>query len=206
MQPILVLNKSSYFLHFRLVFFHSTDMPQRQGKRQGTRTNATIRYNEFEHNANRGTFIMDKNNGVPYSLSKSKRWELLDSQDNQLPVRKTIPMEMTSNIKSSPFRPGYRGGCFLDYNRARRFQAVDGKRTNTQLEEQVTVDTWIDLPFKDHEYPLQRQLHTNHATPCKACLATGGVIVFRGRGKKSSGKTKGMKSYRRKDWNDEFNL
>jgi hypothetical protein len=181
-------------------------MPQRQGKRQGLKTNATIRRNEFEHNANRGSFIMDKNSDVPYSLSKSKRWELLDSEENQLPIRQMIPMQLTSNHKSSPFARAFPGGFFIDFDRARRYQTVNGKRSNVHLEEEETVDTWIDLPFKNHEYPLKRELRKNHSTPCKACLRTGGVIVFRGRGKKSFGKTKGMKSYRYKDWQDEFNL
>jgi hypothetical protein len=182
-------------------------MPQRQGKRQGVRTNATIRRNEFEHNANRGDFIMDKNNTVPFSLSKSKRWELLDDKEKQLPIRKMIPMYMRSNCKSSPFTHGsFFGGFFHDFDRARQYQAVNGKRSNVQLEEQESVDAWIDLSFKDHEYPLKRELGKKHDTPCKGCLARGGVILFRGRGKKSLGKTKGMKSYRRKDWEDEFNL
>ena len=77
-------------------------MPQRQGKRQGLRTNATVRRNEFEHNANRGDYIMDR--GLPLSLSKSKRWELIDDQENQLPVEKMIHMHEESNRKGSPFR------------------------------------------------------------------------------------------------------
>ncbi|UJR09407.1 hypothetical protein I4U23_013649 [Adineta vaga] len=181
-------------------------MPQRQGKRQGVRTNATIRRNEFERIANRGKFLLEKNNSVPLSLSKSNRWELLNTEENQLPIRKMIPMHMTSNSKVSPFARAFSGGCFEDYDRARQYQLVNGKRNNISLEEQETIDTWIDVPFNDHEYPLKRQLHRKHETPCKGCLARGGVIVFRGRGKKSSGKTKGMKSYRRKDWEDEFNI
>jgi hypothetical protein len=51
---------------------------------QGLRTHTTIRRNEFEHKANRGDFIIDKNSQVPLSLSKSKRWELLDNEENQL--------------------------------------------------------------------------------------------------------------------------
>lgn len=184
-------------------------MPQRQGKRQGVRTNATIRYNEFEHNANRGDFLLDKNCLVPLSLSKSKRWKLLnddDSEKKQLTIRKTIPLHMTSNEKVSPYARAFSGGCFVDYDRARRYQSINGNRSNIQLEEQEHIDTWIDLSFKTHEYPLKRELRKNHATPCKGCLARGGVYLFRGRGKKSLGKTKGMKSYRRKDWKDEFNL
>src|SRR5690242_16566248 len=123
-------------------------MPQRQGKRQGLKTNATIRHNEFEHHANRGDFIIDKNSGVPFSLSKSKRWELLDNEENQLPIRKMIPMHMTSNCKSSPFGLGFPGGLFQDFDRARQYQIVNKKRSNIQLEEQETIDTWIDLPFK----------------------------------------------------------
>ncbi len=72
--------------------------------------------------------------------------------------------------------------------------------------EQKSVNTWIDLSFKDYEYPLKRELLKNHNTPCKACLRCGGVRLFHGRGKKSLRKTKGMKSYRHKDWEDEFNL
>ncbi len=74
---MIIANKIVEFSYFRLVFFNSSNMPQRQG----VRTNATIRRNEFEHNANRGDFIMDKNNKVPFSLSKSKRWELLDDEE-----------------------------------------------------------------------------------------------------------------------------
>ena len=48
-------------------------MPQRQGKRRGVRTNATIRRNEFERNVNRGEQIQDKINGLFFSLSKYKR-------------------------------------------------------------------------------------------------------------------------------------
>ncbi|CAF4366468.1 unnamed protein product, partial [Adineta steineri] len=66
-------------------------MPERQGKRQGLRTNATVRRNEFEHKANRGDFLVDKNSEVPLSLSKSNRWKLLDDKEFQLPVRKMIP-------------------------------------------------------------------------------------------------------------------
>lgn len=186
---------------------NSASMPQRQGKRRGVRTNATVRRNEFEHHANRGDFIINKETAVPLSLSKSNRWELLDDEDAPLCVRKMLPSSMTSNERASPFWPeGYHGGSFVDYDRARRFQSVNGKRCDVILEEQDEVTTWIDLSFKDHEYPLQRQLGKKHATPCKCCLRTGGVLVFRGRGKKSFCKTKGMKSYRRKDWNDEFNL
>lgn len=183
-------------------------MPQRQGTRHGIRTNATIRRNEFEHDANRGDFIIDKNYPTPLSLSKSKGWQLLDrNEQNQLPVRKQIPMSMTSNSRSSPYhRSGYHGGFFDDFDRARQYQSINGKRTDIQLEMMDTVDAWVDLSFRKHEYPLKRQLHKRHDTPCKCCLRTGGVFVFRGRGKKSSGKTKGMKSYRRKDWEDEFNL
>ena len=180
-------------------------MPQRQGKRQGIRTNATIRRNEFEHEANRGAFLIDRNL-VPLSLSKSKRWQLLDNNENQLPVRKMIPPWMTSNSRMGPFGRGYHGGCFEDYDRARQYQSINGKRNNKSIESQETVNEWIDVPFGDCEYPLKRQLHKKHDTPCKCCLRSGGVKVFRGCGKKSSGKTKGMKSYRRKDWNDEFNL
>jgi hypothetical protein len=182
-------------------------MPQRQGKRQGIRTNATIRRNEFEHNANRGDFIIDKNSEVPLSLSKSKRWELLDDEEKQLPIRKMIPMYMTSNCKSSPFtHRSFAGGLFNDYDQARNYQSVNGKRSNIKLDEQESIDAWIDLSFQNHEYPLKRELRKKHGTPCRACLNCGGVIVFRGRGKKSLGKTKGMKSYRRKDWEEEFNL
>lgn len=183
-------------------------MPQRQGQRNGIRTNATIRRNEFEHEANRGDFIIDKTNPTPFSLSKSKRWELLEqTEESRLPVRKQIPMQMTSNSKTSPYhRRGYHGGFFEDYDRARQYQSINGKKSNIQLEVSDTIDAWIDLSFRKHEYPLQRQLHKKHETPCKCCLRTGGVFVFRGRGKKSSGKTKGMKSYRWKDWQDEFNF
>ena len=93
-------------------------MPQRQGKRQGIRTNATIRRNEFEHEANRGAFLIDRNL-VPLSLSKFKRWQLLDNNENQLPVRKMIPPWMTSNSRMGPFGRGYQGGCFEDDDRAR---------------------------------------------------------------------------------------
>ena len=94
-------------------------MPQRQGKRNGIRTNATIRRNEFEHNANRGDFIIDKNNPTALSLSKSKGWQLLDqNKENQLPVRKQIPIHMISNSRTSPYcRGGYHGGLFNDYDR-----------------------------------------------------------------------------------------
>lgn len=78
-------------------------MPQRQGKRNGLKTNATVRRNEFEHKANRGDFIINKNDSVPLSLSKSKRWEILDDEENSLPICKTIPARMTSNDKSSPY-------------------------------------------------------------------------------------------------------
>ncbi len=151
---------------------------------------------------------MDKNSQVPLSLSKSKRWELLDDEEKQLPIRKMIPMYMTSNSKSSPYTHGsFSGGFFVDYDRARNYQALNGKRSNVQLDEQESVDAWIDLSFKNHEYPLKRELGKKHSTPCKGCLARGGgVILFRGRGKKSLRKTKGMKSYQRKDWEDEFNL
>ncbi|CAF5211080.1 unnamed protein product, partial [Rotaria magnacalcarata] len=91
-------------------------------------------------------------------------------------------------------------------DRARQYQTVNGKRSTIQLEQQETINEWIDLSFKTNEYPLKRELYKNHCTPCKACLNRGGVILFRGRGKKSSTKTKGMKSYHRKDWQDEFNL
>ncbi|CAF1037210.1 unnamed protein product [Rotaria sp. Silwood1] len=182
-------------------------MPQRQGKRQGLRTNATVRRNEFEHKAHRGDFLIDKNSRIPFSLSKSKRWELLDDEENQPPIRKMIPMDMRSNRKNSPFyHVGFPGGDFEDFDRARHYQTINRKRSNVRLEEEEKVTAWIDLSFKDYEYPLQRQLHKNHDTPCKGCLRHGGVIVFRGRGKKSLGKTKGMMSYRRKDWEDEFNL
>ena len=183
-------------------------MPQRQGKRNGVRTNATIRRNEFEHEANRGDFLIDKRSRTPFSLSKSKRWELLDQNEDQpLPIRKQIPMEMISNSRTSPYcRGGYHGGLFHDFDRARQYQRIDGEKSDIRLEMTDTVDAWIDLAFRKHEYPLQRQLHKRHDTPCKCCLRTGGVFVFRGRGRKSSGKTKGMKSYRRKDWQDEFNL
>lgn len=183
-------------------------MPQRQGKRSGIRTNATMRRNEFERNANRGDFIIDKNNPTPISLSKSKGWQLLDQNEaNQLPIRKQIPMHMISNSRTSPYCPrGYHGGLFNDYDRARQYQSINGKRSEIQLEIIDTVDVWVDLSFQKHEYPLKRQLYKLHETPCKCCLRTGGVFVFRGRGKKSSGKTKGMKSYRRKNWDDEFNL
>ncbi|CAF1051869.1 unnamed protein product [Rotaria sp. Silwood1] len=182
-------------------------MPQRQGKRQGLRTNATIRRNKFEHNANRGDFIMDKNSGIAFSLSKSNRWELIDDEENQMPIRKMMPMGMRSNCKSSPYwYTGFPGGHFQDFDRARQYQIINEKRSNVQLEKQDTVDAWIDLSFKNHEYPLKRELHKNHDTPCRGCLRSGGVILFRGRGKKSLGKTKGMKSYRRKDWEDELNL
>lgn len=181
-------------------------MPQRQGKRRGIRTNGTIRNNEFEQKANRGDFIIEKNTGIPYSLSKSKRWELLNDEENALPIRKTIPMQMNSNSRESPFHRYFPGGAFVDVDRARHFQIINGKKDDSELDKQVEVDAWIDLPFKDHEYPLKRELYKNHYTPCKACLRSGGVIVFRGRGDKSSRKTKGMKSYYRKDWDDEFNL
>ncbi|CAF3281354.1 unnamed protein product [Rotaria socialis] len=182
-------------------------MPQRQGKRQGLRTNATLRHNEFEHKANRGDFIIEKTSGVPFSLSKSKRWELLADENNQLPIRKMIPAHMESNSRSSPFwHVGFCGGRFVDSDRARQYQTVNGERSTIQLEQQEAIDEWIDLSFKDNEYPLKRELYKKHYTPCRACLNCGGVILFRGRGKKSSAKTKGMKSYHRKDWQDEFNL
>ncbi|CAF1302549.1 unnamed protein product [Adineta steineri] len=182
-------------------------MPQRQGKRQGIRTNATVRRNEFEHKANRGDFLVDKNSEVPLSLSKSNRWKLLDDKGCPLPIRKMIPTYMQCNSKSSPFwHAGFPGGHFWDYDRARQYQSVNGKRSNLELEEEETLDTWIDLSFKDYEYPLKRALYKKHDTPCRCCLYRGGVILFRGRGKKSLGKTKGMKSYRHKDWEDEFNL
>lgn len=181
-------------------------MPQRQGKRHGVRSNTTIRRNEFERNVNRGEMIQDKSSGVPLSLSKCKRWELLTDSEKKLPVRKIIPSDAESNVKISPYYRTFAGGCFRDYDRARNYQSIDGKRRNVQLHDEESVDEWIDVPFKDHEYPLKRQLHKRHDTPCRGCLARGGVIVFRGLGKKSSGKTKGMKSYRRKDWQDEFNL
>ncbi len=79
-------------------------MPQRQGKQQGVRTNATIRRNVLEHRANRGDFVMDKNILVPFSLSKSKRWKLLDDEEERLPIRQMIPMNVTSNINSNPSR------------------------------------------------------------------------------------------------------
>lgn len=181
-------------------------MPQRQGKRNGLRTNATVRYNEFERKATKGAFIMNKSDGIVLSLSKSQRWELLNDVENELPVRKTIPMNMQSNSKVSPYGQSFPGGPFVDYDRARHFQKINDKIDDTKLEEEESINSWIDLPFKNGEYPLKRQLYKKHATPCKACLRAGGVIVFRGRGDKSSGKTKGMKSYQRKEWRDEFNL
>lgn len=63
-------------------------MPQRQGKRHGVRTNATIRCNEFERNVNRREVIQDKIKGLSFSLSKYKHWKLLNDQEQVLPVRK----------------------------------------------------------------------------------------------------------------------
>ncbi|CAF1517190.1 unnamed protein product [Rotaria sp. Silwood1] len=181
-------------------------MPQRQGKRNGLRTNTTLRCNEFERKANRGDFIINKETGITLSLSKSKRWQMLDDEENSFPIRKTIPRHMESNNRPSLYRPASsHAGYFDDFDRARYYQTINSTRCDRKLEEEP-IDSWIDLSFKKHEYPLQRQLYKNHATPCKACLRTGGVILFRGRGKKSSRKTKGMKSYHWKDWQDEFNL
>lgn len=181
-------------------------MPQRQGKRHGVRTNATIRRNEFERNVNRGGIIEDTNSGIPWSISKHKRWELLTDPEKTLPVRKIIPLYQESNVKMNLVKRYFPGGCFRDYDRARNYQSIDGKRRNVQFDIAGTYDEWINLPFKNHEYPLKRQLYRKHDTPCKGCLAQGGIFLFRGRGKKSSGKTKGMKICRRRDWQDEFNL
>ena len=181
-------------------------MPQRQGRRLGVRTNATIRRNEFERHGNPEELLIDKNSQVSLSLSKSKRWELLNDKEQQLPIHKMLSIT-TSNCKVSPFRPRYfPGGAFVDYDQARNYQSINGKRSNIDLDKHESIDTWIQLPFENHEYPLKRELRKKHDTPCRGCLAHGGVKLFRGRGKKSFGKTKGMKSYRHKDWEDEFNL
>jgi hypothetical protein len=37
------------------------------------------------------------------------------------------------------------GRLFHDFNPARQYQTVNGKRSDVPLEEQETIDAWIDL-------------------------------------------------------------
>ena len=79
----------------------------------------------------------------------------MNDQEQALPIRKIISPNKESNVKSSPYNHGwFSGGFFRDYDRARDYQLINGKRSNIQVVRDKSIDLWIDLSFKNHEYPL----------------------------------------------------
>jgi hypothetical protein len=182
-----------------------------EGKKKGIRTSSTIRNNAFDRqyhnfdaylevktiNENKKTKYSDGAGTMRISLDKNKNWEKVD--DLNLP---TIKYHQISGDKGSYKVTALTNKQPNNYSGGAPY-AIEYKGREVEYKTGEDGDAVIHLPFDKAEYPLYREYHKIHDGPCICCFQNNGKIwQLKGTGKKSKGKTKGMRRINK--YNNDF--
>ncbi|QKF94598.1 hypothetical protein QKU48_gp1140 [Fadolivirus algeromassiliense] len=161
----------------------------------------TIRNNKFDKEYINQIPIFIDENDVKHSINKNKNWELLDDPNiKQIKYHRGVTGDLENTALTHHSNPlGYGGGSYGTIKKGKDYVIVNGQRQNDtfNMNEQTNC---IVLPFQKDEFPINREPHTLHTSPCKCCFINDGRIwQLKGLGEKSLNKNKGMQRERQRD-------
>lgn len=149
----------------------------------------TIRKNSFDRNHLNFNSIYVANDGIEYSLNKHKRWEYLTEKpivkyhDDEYEFKNKCLFGRYNSMNSG-------SGTYSKVYKSKKYITINDKKCdNFDLK-----SDFIYVPFQKNEFPLNREPHIRHSSPCKCCFGLHGRMwELKGLGEKSKYKTKGMK-------------
>lgn len=163
--------------------------------------NYTIRDNQFDKDYVNLTPIYIDRDGNEHAINKNKNWELLDDPNiKQIKYHRNVMGNLENSAITHKRNPGYSGGSYGTTKKGRDYVTVDGVRQNSDFRIELQRNCII-LPFDENEYPINREPHILHDSPCKGCFRSNGRIwQLKGLGDKSINKNKGMKKEQQKNF------